>query len=141
MIEYLLAREADFTLTDLRGSREEELRYRERWSPSTRQVSAAAGLIGLVGGALIEAGLTLTGLVIALLGVAVFTHQDELAAYLERGPAVDVIERSTPGLSEKEVHEYFTLHQEYKQIQKEKREEKEREYKNKGPSGRSLNTK
>lgn len=72
--------------------------------------------------------------------MAVFHRQEALAEYLERGPAVEVIEHREEGLPDCEVQEFVTLHREYKQIQKEQREEAEREAKNRGQSGgRSLN--
>lgn len=99
-------------------------------------------LLGLIGVGLLEAGLTVTGIGVTALGFLAVPFREAITEWLDRGPAVDVIERSTSGLSDREVNEFFTLHQEYKQIQKEKREEKEKEYKNTGPntSGRPLNT-
>ncbi|UTF55980.1 hypothetical protein [Natronosalvus rutilus] len=73
--------------------------------------------------------------------MAAFHYQEELTDHLERGPAVDVIEHRQEGLSDREVHEFNVLHQEYKQIQQEKRKEAERKAKQRGKSGgKSLNT-
>lgn len=99
-------------------------------------------LLGLIGVGLLEAGLTVTAIGVIALAFLAVPFRETITEWLDRGPAVDVIERSTSGLSDREVQEFFTLHQEYKQIQKEKREEKEREYKKKGPNtgGKALNT-
>lgn len=99
-------------------------------------------LIALLGIGLVEAGLIVTGIAMVAIAFVAAHFRERLEGFLDRGPAVDVIQRSTPGLSDRQVHEFFTLHQEYKQIQKEKREEKEREMKNAGANagGQSLNT-
>lgn len=103
-------------------------------------MNAAAGLLGLIAGGLIESGLTWTGLAVAMVGVLVFHYQETITEHLERGPAVDVIEHREEGLPDREVHEFSVLHREYKQIQQEKRKEAERKAKNRGTGGnRSLN--
>lgn len=95
----------------------------------------SAGVIALVGAALIEAGLTWTGLVIAALAMAVFHHQAAITEYLDRGPAVDVIEHYQEGLTDRGVQEFNVLHNEYKQLQEEKRKEAERKVRQRGKSG------
>lgn len=100
----------------------------------------ASGVIAVLGAGLIEAGLTWTGLVIAALAMAVFHHQSALAEFLDRGPAVDVIEHREEGLSDRQVQEFNVLHQEYKKVQEEKRKEAERKARQRGNSGgKSLN--
>lgn len=84
---------------------------------------------------LIEAGLTLTGLAVAALAMLVFHRQEALVEYLERGPAVEVIEHREEGLTDQEVQEFNVLHNEYKTVQEEKRKEAERKARNRGKSG------
>lgn len=103
-------------------------------------MATAAGLCGLIGGGLIEAGLTWTGLAVAALAMAAFHYQEELTEYLERGPAVDVVEYREQGLSDREVQEFNVLHNEYKKIQEEQRKKMEKKAKKQGKGGgKSLN--
>lgn len=93
---------------------------------------------------MIGAGLTGTaaaGLGLALIVIAALTwwKGEELADRLDVGPAVDVIEHVSPGLTDKEVEEFSVLHQEYLQMKDEKREEMQKEARNKGPNTSHLN--
>lgn len=131
--------EWDVTLEDLRGSREVERRYRERLQPTADHVAAGAAVIGLLAGAFAEVGVLTLGIGFGLIALLTYRFRDRITERLDVGPAVDVIEHTIPGLTDKEVQEFFTLHQEYLKIKEEKREEMEREAQRNANQGQTLN--
>jgi len=64
---------------------------------------------------------------------------EEIADRLDFGPAVDVIEHTKPGLTDREVEEFSVLHQEYLKIKEEKRDEMQKEARQNHGQGRQLN--
>lgn len=90
---------------------------------------------------LVEVGLTATALLVCSLAVLLVYYREELTERFDRGPAVDVVEHHEEGLSDREVQEFNVLHREYKQMQKEKREEEKRKARQQSNAGgKSLNT-
>jgi len=91
-----------------------------------------AGIMGEIGSVFGAAFLGLLTLTLAFKGEAI-------AERLDVGPAVDVIEHTTSGLTDREVEEFSVLHQEYLKMKDEKREEMQKEARKKGGQGRQLN--
>jgi len=124
----------------LRGSYRQEVRYRDRFTPTTGHVAAAAVVSGVLAIVLGGLGSVIGAAVLGVLTLTIAARREAVAEQLESGPAVDVIEHERPGLTAKEAEEFYTLHQEYLQMQEEKREEMRQEAKQNGSSsGRTLN--
>jgi hypothetical protein len=96
-----------------------------------------SGVLAIVLG---ELGSLIGAVVLGVLTLAVAATREEIAEQLETGPAVDVSEHARPGLTAREAEEFYTLHQEYLQMQDEKREAMRNEATQNSPSsGRALN--
>jgi hypothetical protein len=96
-----------------------------------------SGVLAIVLG---ELGSVIGAAVLGVLTVTVAATREAVAERLETGAAVDVIEHARPGLEATEAEEFYTLHQEYLQMQDEKREAMRNEATQNSPSsGRSLN--
>jgi hypothetical protein len=97
-------------------------------------------LFGVLTGILWELGSLIGAALLGVVTLALAVKAEEIAERLEPGPAVDVIEHARPGLTAKEAEEFYTLHQEYLQMQDEKREAMRKAATQNSPSsGRRLN--
>jgi len=96
-------------------------------------------VIGLLAGGFAEVGVFTLGVGLAVIALLTYWFRTRITEVLDLDPAVDVIEHVRPGLTAKEVEEFLTLHQEYLEMQEEKREEMRKEARQNGGSGRTLN--
>lgn len=114
------------------------MRHRDRLEPSADHVAAAAAVIGLLASASAAVRVLEATVFFAVVGTLIMYYREAIADRLGVEPAVDVIERRSPGLMDKDVQEFYTLHQEYLARQKEQREDLKSDLDG-GGSGRPLN--
>lgn len=96
-------------------------------------------VIGVLTGTFAELGVLSLTVAFALISTGLYIYRDRVAELLDLGPAVDVIEHVRPGLTDKEVEEFSTLHQEYLQMKDEKRDEMQKEARQNHSQGGTLN--